>query len=59
VLLETLKPGAAFVLWSNPEPVYIIRARGDYVNVETGEAAALHPETIVYQVYGGHTVPEM
>lgn len=50
MLLETLKPGAAFVLWSNPEPVYIIRARGDYVNVDTGETEALHPETIVYEV---------
>lgn len=58
MLLSSLKPGAAFVFWSSPEPVYIIGANGVPVNTETGEAEPLHPESIVYQVYGGHTVPD-
>lgn len=54
MLLSTLRPGSAFVFWSNPEPVYIIGANGVPVNTETGEETKLHPESIVYQVsYGG------
>ena len=50
MLLSSLKPGSAFVFWSNPEPVYIIGANGVPVNTETGEAEPLHPETVVYEV---------
>lgn len=48
--LSSLKPGAAFRFWSADEPVYIIGENGVPVNTETGEAEALHPESIVVEL---------